>query len=93
MGSMGVPFEITEGLDRRSGATSGTIEDMRKVLDYFAYSRELVNEELAQVRYEAQHRTRLPGGVLVDVPGAAAALGGRDGHAGRGDPQACRTAR
>ena len=27
-------------------------EDMRKVLDVFAYSRELVNEELAQVRYE-----------------------------------------
>ena len=25
---------------------------MRKVLDVFAYSRELVNDELAQVRYE-----------------------------------------
>ncbi len=52
MGSMGVPFEITEGLDRVWGY-GGTIEDMRRVLDVFAYSRQLVNEELAQVRYAA----------------------------------------
>ena len=52
MGSMGVHFEITEGLDTVWGY-EGTIEGMRKVLDYFAYSRDLVNEELAQVRYEA----------------------------------------
>ena len=26
---------------------------MRNVLDFFAYSRDLVNEELAQVRYKA----------------------------------------
>ena len=30
----------------------GSFENMRKVLDVFAYSRELVNDELAQVRYE-----------------------------------------
>ena len=29
-----------------------SFENMRKVLDVFAYSRELVNDELAQVRYE-----------------------------------------
>lgn len=52
MGSMGVDFEITEGLDNVWGY-EGTIESMRKVLDYFAYSRDLVNEELAQVRYKA----------------------------------------
>ena len=52
MGSMGVHFPITEGLDKVWGY-DGTIEDMRTVLDYFAYSRELVNEELAQVRYKA----------------------------------------
>ena len=52
MGSMGVHFDITEGLDTVWGY-EGTVEDMRKVLDYFAYSRELVNEELAQVRYKA----------------------------------------
>jgi pimeloyl-ACP methyl ester carboxylesterase len=52
MGSMGVDFPITEGLDSVWGY-EGTIESMRNVLDYFAYSRELVNEELAQVRYKA----------------------------------------
>jgi pimeloyl-ACP methyl ester carboxylesterase len=52
MGSMGVDFPITEGLDAVWGY-EGTIESMRSVLDYFAYSRDLVNEELAQVRYKA----------------------------------------
>ena len=51
MGSMGVPFEITEGLDRVWGYEA-SFENMRKVLDVFAYSRELVNDELAKVRYE-----------------------------------------
>ena len=35
------------GLDTVWGY-EGTLEDMRKVLDYFAYSRDLVNEELAR---------------------------------------------
>ncbi len=52
MGSMGVHFEIGDGLDTVWGY-EGTIESMRKVLDYFAYSRELINEELAQVRFKA----------------------------------------
>ena len=51
MGSMGVDFPITEGLDKVWGY-DGTYEDMRKVLDVFAYSRVLVNDELAKVRYE-----------------------------------------
>jgi len=51
MGSMGVPFEITEGLERVWGYEP-SFENMRKVLDVFAYSRELVNDELAKVRYE-----------------------------------------
>jgi pimeloyl-ACP methyl ester carboxylesterase len=51
MGSMGVPFPITEGLERVWGYEP-SFENMRKVLDVFAYSRELVNDELAQVRYE-----------------------------------------
>lgn len=55
MGSMGVPFEITEGLDNVWGY-DGTLDGMRKVLDYFAYSRVLVNEELAQVRYEGANQ-------------------------------------
>jgi pimeloyl-ACP methyl ester carboxylesterase len=50
MGSMGVPFPITEGLDRVWGYTP-SLENMRAVLDVFAYSRDLVNDELAEVRY------------------------------------------
>ena len=50
MGSMGVHFPITEGLDRVWGYEP-SFENMRRVLDVFAYSRELVNDELAEVRY------------------------------------------
>jgi pimeloyl-ACP methyl ester carboxylesterase len=52
MGSMGVSFPITDGLDRVWGY-DGTLEGMRSTLDVFAYSRVLVNEELAKVRYAA----------------------------------------
>jgi pimeloyl-ACP methyl ester carboxylesterase len=51
MGSMGVDFPITPGLDRVWGYEA-SFENMRKVLDVFAYSRELVNDELAEVRYQ-----------------------------------------
>jgi pimeloyl-ACP methyl ester carboxylesterase len=51
MGSMGVEFELTEGLDRVWGYEP-SFENMRRVLDVFAYSRTLVNDELARVRYE-----------------------------------------
>ena len=50
MGSMGVSFPITAGLDRVWGYTP-SFENMRAVLDVFAYSREIVNDELAEVRY------------------------------------------
>jgi len=50
MGSMGVSFQITEGLETVWGYTP-SFENMRKVLDKFAYSRDLVNDELAEVRY------------------------------------------
>lgn len=50
MGSMGVPFLITEGLERVWGYEP-SFENMRKVLDVFAYSRDIVNDELAEVRY------------------------------------------
>jgi pimeloyl-ACP methyl ester carboxylesterase len=50
LGSMGVPFPITEGLERVWGYEP-SFDNMRKVLDVFAYSRELVNDELAEVRY------------------------------------------
>ena len=52
MGSMGVDFPITEGLDRVWGYEP-SFENMRKVMDVFAYNRELVPDELAEVRYRA----------------------------------------
>ncbi|WP_179300676.1 alpha/beta fold hydrolase [Mycobacterium intracellulare] len=52
MGSVGVPFPITGGLDAAWGYQP-SVENMRRLLDVFAYSRELVTDELAQVRYQA----------------------------------------
>jgi len=52
MGSMGVDFPITEGLERVWGYEP-SFENMRKVMDQFAYNRELVPDELAEVRYRA----------------------------------------
>jgi pimeloyl-ACP methyl ester carboxylesterase len=54
MGSMGVDFPIVEGegLDRVWGYEP-SFENMRKVMDVFAYNRELVPDELAEVRYRA----------------------------------------
>ena len=52
MGSMGVDFPITEGLDRVWGYTP-SFENMRAVLDVFAYNRALVPDELAEVRFRA----------------------------------------
>ncbi|HJV52008.1 MAG TPA: alpha/beta fold hydrolase [Noviherbaspirillum sp.] len=55
MGSVGVPFEITPGLDAGWGYEP-SIENMRKLLDIFAYDRSLVTDELAELRYQASIR-------------------------------------
>ena len=55
MGAMGVSFPITPGLDAVWGYEP-SFESMKKLLDVFAYSRELVNDELAKMRYEASIR-------------------------------------
>jgi 2-hydroxymuconate-semialdehyde hydrolase len=55
MGSVGVPFSITPGLDAVWGYEP-SLETMRRLLDIFAYDRTLVNDELAQMRYEASIR-------------------------------------
>jgi 2-hydroxymuconate-semialdehyde hydrolase len=55
MGSVGVPFTITPGLDAVWGYTP-SFEAMRGLLDIFAYSRALVTDELAQLRYQASIR-------------------------------------
>jgi 2-hydroxymuconate-semialdehyde hydrolase len=55
MGSVGVPFEITPGLDAVWGYQP-SIAAMRSLLDLFAYDRGLVNDELAELRYQASIR-------------------------------------
>lgn len=55
MGAMGVEFELTKGLDQAWGYTP-SLENMKSLLDTFAYSRVLVTDELAKMRYEASIR-------------------------------------
>lgn len=52
MGAVGVEFPITEGLDAVWGYEP-SVENMRRIMDYFAYNRELLTDELAEVRYRA----------------------------------------
>ena len=55
MGSAGLPFTITEGLDRVWGYTP-SIENMRGLLDLFAFDRSRVTDDLARMRFEASIR-------------------------------------
>lgn len=55
MGSVGVRFPLTEGLDQTWGYTP-SLDNMRKLLDLFAYDRSRVTDELARLRYEASIR-------------------------------------
>lgn len=55
MGSVGLDFELTEGLDRTWGYTP-SLENMRELLNLFAYNRKLVSDALARLRYEASIR-------------------------------------
>jgi len=55
MGSVGVPFDITPGLEAAWGYTP-SLDHMRQLLDVFAYSRAMVTDELARLRYEASIR-------------------------------------
>jgi len=55
MGSVGVPFPITPGLDAVWGYEP-SLARMRELLDIFAYDRKLATDELAQLRYDASIR-------------------------------------
>lgn len=55
MGSMGISFTLTPGLDAVWGYAP-TLENMRALLDIFAYNRALVTDELAKLRFEASIR-------------------------------------
>ena len=52
MGSVGVPFPITAGLDAVWGYEP-SLESMREIMDYFAYDKDLLTGDLAQVRFKA----------------------------------------
>jgi 2-hydroxymuconate-semialdehyde hydrolase len=56
MGSVGVPFELTAGLDAVWGYQP-SVEKMRSLMrDTFAYNGSLVTEDLVRLRYEASIR-------------------------------------
>jgi 2-hydroxymuconate-semialdehyde hydrolase len=55
MGSAGVPFPITKELDAVWGYTP-SFEAMRAIMDIFAFDRNLVTDELAELRYRASVR-------------------------------------
>jgi 2-hydroxymuconate-semialdehyde hydrolase len=55
MGSVGVEFTLTPGLDAVWGYEP-SLENMRHLLDIFAYDRNLVTDELANLRYKAASR-------------------------------------
>ena len=55
MGAAGVEFELTPALDAVWGYTP-SVENMREMMDTFAYNRALVTDDLAQMRYEASIR-------------------------------------
>lgn len=55
MGAVGVYFDLTYGLDRAWGYNP-SIENMKELLDIFAYDRSIVTDDLAKLRYEASIR-------------------------------------
>lgn len=58
MGSVGVPFELTPGLDAVWGYTP-SFESMKSLMrDTFAYDTSLITDEMVQSRYVASLRTQ-----------------------------------
>ena len=55
MGSVGVNFELTPGLEAVWGYTP-TEENMRSIMRIFAYDQNLVGDDLVRMRYEASKR-------------------------------------
>jgi pimeloyl-ACP methyl ester carboxylesterase len=52
MGSMGVAMALPPGLDQVWGYTPG-VEQMRRVIGLFAHNRDLITDELVELRYRA----------------------------------------
>jgi 2-hydroxymuconate-semialdehyde hydrolase len=56
MGSVGVPFQLTPGLDAVWGYEP-SFENMQAIMRIFAYDQKLVGDALVQMRYEASKRS------------------------------------
>lgn len=55
MGSVGVPFTLTPGLDTVWGYEP-SLENMRAIMKIFAYDQNLIGEDLVALRYQASRR-------------------------------------
>lgn len=55
MGSVGVRFPITKGLDEVWGYTP-SLENMHRIMNYFTWNKTLINDDLTKIRYEASVR-------------------------------------
>lgn len=55
MGAAGISFPLTEGLDKVWGYEP-SLENMRALLNIFAYNKALVSDDLAELRYRASIR-------------------------------------
>lgn len=55
MGSVGVPFQITKGLDQVWGYQP-SVSAMKNMMNIFAYNRDLVTDMVAESRYKASIR-------------------------------------
>jgi 2-hydroxymuconate-semialdehyde hydrolase len=52
MGAAGLPFMVTYGLDKVWGYEP-SVQNMKRLLEIFAYNQDFATDELAQLRYEA----------------------------------------
>lgn len=55
MGSVGVPFELTPGLDAVWGYTPD-LDAMREIMHLFAYDKSIITDDLVEMRYRASLR-------------------------------------
>jgi len=74
MGSVGVPFALTAGLDAVWGYTPG-VENMKALLRIFAWDQGLADTDLARIRYEASIRPGVQEAYAAMFPATAPALG------------------
>ena len=55
MGTVSLPFDLTDGLDKVWGYTP-SVEGMRALMGVFAHDRALITDDLVRLRYEASRQ-------------------------------------